>query len=268
MIVKSNIVYANSPRPLLWDIYRPDEASGPLPAVLVFYGGGYMHGSPEDMAAACAALVDQGFVAIAPEYRLFGEAAWPAALRDAEQAIAAAVANAGSLGIDPNLVFCLGYSAGAHLSLLAAASTGLAAGLASFFPRVRIGSAEAGRFGLSDPAQWTAASPIAFADKLPPTIIFTGDDDEVVPFEDSVDLYRAMRAAGRVADLQIFSPLPHEFVTLPGMREQTIASAAAFFRRSVIDREEFSSAVADLRAWWATIIPTLAASNAPAGATS
>jgi acetyl esterase/lipase len=254
MIVEADLVYATTTRRLMWDVYRPDGDKGPLPAVLVFHGGGYVQGSRKDMAAACAAFVDKGFVAIAPEYRFFGEAAWPAALEDAQLALNAAVGGAANLGISAGQLFLAGYSAGAHLSLLAAASTGFVAGIAAFFPRVRIESAEAARFGLTEDVQQTGASPIEYASTLPPTILFTGDDDDVVPFDNSVELYRTMRASGRTADLQIFSQLPHEFVTLPGMTDLTVRNAAAFFVRTVLDRDSFSAAEFNLRKWWDTVL--------------
>lgn len=90
MICNPHIVYYEGARTLRWDIYRPDGRSDGRPAVLVIHGGGWREGSRKAMADACAAFCAHGVIAIAPEYRLLGEANWPAPLRDVEQAVAMA----------------------------------------------------------------------------------------------------------------------------------------------------------------------------------
>jgi hypothetical protein len=64
-----------------------------------------------------------------------------------------------------------------------------------------------------------------------------------------------MRAAGRVADLRLYSDLIHEFVRLPGMMRITLEDAVAFFRRTSLDRDDFSLASAQLAAWWEQMLP-------------
>jgi hypothetical protein len=76
----------------------------------------------------------------------------------------------------------------------------------------------------------------------------------MTPPELSVDLYRAIRKAGGIADLRLYSNLIHEFVSLPGMMQTTIGDAAAFFARTVLDKPEFDSALDELRKWWANVL--------------
>ena len=84
-------------RPLKLDIYKP-SAGGNGAAVLLLHGGGWSRGSKDMLAPHATALAEQGFVAIASEYRLTGEAhcvAAPSALIGAsnffELAVAAAI---------------------------------------------------------------------------------------------------------------------------------------------------------------------------------
>ena len=71
----------------------------------------------------------------------------------------------------------------------------------------------------------------------------------------SMELYRAIREAGGIADLRLYSNLIHEFVSLPGMMQTTIADAAAFFARTALDKPAFDAALEELRKWWESMLP-------------
>jgi acetyl esterase/lipase len=267
--VERDVIYADGARPLRWNVFRPASASGKAPAVLLYHGGGWRVGDRASMTAACTAFARRGYVAIAPEYRLLGEAPWPAPLADARTAIRAVRAKAESLGISPDFIFLTGYSAGAHLALIA--SSGVAgaaganepyanqveavAGVAAFFPPDRIEAQLGAMMGISDAEVLAAMSPITHAGRYPPTILFCGDEDAMTPPELSTGLYRAIRAAGGVADLRLYSNLIHEFVSLPGMMQTTIDDAAAFFARTALDKTLFDAALVELHRWWKNIVP-------------
>jgi acetyl esterase/lipase len=97
-------------------------------------------------------------------------------------------------------------------------------------------------------------SPMTHAGHYPPVILFCGDEDTMTPHAMSLNLYRAIRKAGGVADLRLYSNLIHEFVCLPGMMETTIADAAAFFTRTVLDKPACDAALEELRAWWEGVL--------------
>jgi acetyl esterase/lipase len=266
--VERDAIYADGVRPLRWNIFRPAAAARNAPAVLLYHGGGWRVGDRSTMSAACTAFARLGYVAIAPEYRLLGEAPWPAPLADARTAVRAVRAKAGSLGISPSHIFLTGYSAGAHLALIA--SSGVAgpasvdepypdrseavAGVAVFFPPARIDTQIGAMIGISDPAMLAAMSPITHAKQYPPTILFCGDEDVMTPPELSMDLYFAIRKVGGVADLRLYSNLIHEFVSLPGMMQTTIEDAAAFFARTVLNKPTFDVALGKLRQWWEDVL--------------
>jgi acetyl esterase/lipase len=264
IVAERNVVYADGERRLRWNIFRAAAAAGKAPAVLLYHGGGWRTGDRASMTVACTAFARLGYVAIAPEYRLLGEAPWPAPLIDARTAIRAARAKSGSLGILPDSIFLTGYSAGAHLALISA--SGIAgpagadepyadqsetvAGVAAFFPPARIEPQLGAMLGISDPEMLAAMSPITHAHRYPPTILFCGDADPMTPPEFSTELYRSIRAAGGIADLRLYSHLIHEFVSLPGMMQTTIGDAAAFFMRTALDKPAFDAALGELHEWW------------------
>ena len=264
VVVERDAIYVNDPRPLRWNVFRTDATGGNAPAVLLYHGGGWRVGDRSKMRAACTAFARLGFVAISPEYRLLGEAPWPAPLTDARTAIRAARAKAKSLRISPDHIFLTGYSAGAHLALIASAGVFGPAGanepyrdqseavaaVAAFFPPARIEAQLGAQMGIFDSEMLAAISPITYAGRYPPVILFCGDEDTITPPELSAEIYRAIREKGGIADLRLYSNLIHEFVSLPGMMETTIGDAAAFFVRTSLQKPAFDAALHDLRAWW------------------
>jgi len=263
IVVEKNVAYTSGERPLLWDIYRTTPSNETTPMVLALHGGGWRGGHREMMEAACIAFARQGYLAIAPEYRLLGEVKWPVPLNDLRTAIRAVRAKAKSLRINPDRIFLPGYSAGAHLSLLAAGMPGTpleaadsyseqsdaVTGIAAFFPPDRIAGRFASLLGVAENAL-DLVSPQTYASTLPPTIIFCGDEDLVTPPQLSIDLHKAIRAAGGICDLRLFSHLIHEFVSLPGMMETTVRDAIEFFDRTAVNKSRFDQALSELHAWW------------------
>jgi acetyl esterase/lipase len=128
------------------------------------------------------------------------------------------------------------------------------AGVAAFFPPTRFGAEQAGMLGVSDAEALAAASPMTHAGHYPPVILFCGDEDLLTPPDLSTDLYRAIREAGGVADLRLYSNLIHEFVCLPGMMQATIGDAAAFFARTVLEKPACDAALGELRIWWEGVL--------------
>jgi acetyl esterase/lipase len=250
VIVDKDLAYATAERPLLWDTYRLRSTPSGAPVVMLLHGGGWRFGERSMMAAAATEFACRGYVAVAPEYRLLGEAPWPTPLDDVRRAIGA-VRGGAIAGASAGPVYLAGYSAGAHLALLAAAVARQAvAGIAAFFPPARLGPRHAAPLGFDGDADLAPLSPITHAAHLPPTILFCGDADAMTPVEQSIELHSAIRAAGGTSDLRIFSDLVHEFVSLPGLMETTVRDAAEFFDRTSLAKPAFDEALEELRQWW------------------
>ena len=93
-------------RDLLADLYRPPNPNGC--GVLLIYGGGFVEGDRRQLAGYAIALGRAGYTSLACEYRLAGEALWPAALEDVHTAFNYFHAEAKSLGLEPVAVGGLG----------------------------------------------------------------------------------------------------------------------------------------------------------------
>src|SRR5215471_20365118 len=102
------------------DIYRPLAGTEKRMATIHFHGGGFARGSKDGLAERLRPYAQLGYVAIAAQYRLSGQAGYPSLIHDAKAAIRWVRANAKSLGIDPQRIAVVGYSAGGYHALFTA----------------------------------------------------------------------------------------------------------------------------------------------------
>jgi acetyl esterase/lipase len=229
-------------------------------AVILLHGGGWRVGSKDWMVDVAGALAAHGLLALPVQYRLLGEAPWPAQIADVRSAIRWVRRNAGRFGIAPDKIGIEGFSAGGHLALLAAGAAKESAfdaegedGNASvsaaiaFFPPIefQIGSRTP---GITDAARLLGdgapealarlASPIHHASaQFPPTCLLHGTDDHIVPHSTSQRMFDALSAAGVAVDLHLFAGHTHEFCELPSMLPHVQSIAASFLHRHLVDPE-------------------------------
>ncbi|MFC4787350.1 alpha/beta hydrolase [Nocardioides sp. MAHUQ-72] len=98
-------------------LYVPTDAPATGPALLFLHGGGWVYGDLDSHDAACRFLAEQsGVRVLAVDYRLAPEAPFPAAYDDALAAYRWLVANADSVGADPQRLAVGGDSAGGCLA--------------------------------------------------------------------------------------------------------------------------------------------------------
>jgi acetyl esterase/lipase len=103
-------------------IVYPKNITGKMPTIIHLHGGGFKQGAAEEKTALLFAKA--GFVGISINYRLSGEAIFPAAVHDCKTAVRWARANAKKYGIDPDRIGAFGGSAGGHLALMLGTSAG------------------------------------------------------------------------------------------------------------------------------------------------
>jgi acetyl esterase/lipase len=92
-------------RPLELDLYVP-EADGPMPVVVYVHGGGWQRGSRRDPPPLLDAdfyeqIAAQGPAVAAIDYRLSGEARFPAPLEDVRAAVDWIREHGAGYGLDP-----------------------------------------------------------------------------------------------------------------------------------------------------------------------
>jgi acetyl esterase/lipase len=220
------------------DIYKPVAGAQKRMALIHLHGGGFARGSKDTLTAKLTPITARGYVSIAAQYRLTGVAKWPAQIDDVKNAIRWTREHADSLGIDPQRIATVGYSAGGHLALFAAGAddTHLAACIA-FYPAVELNKQLAETLlGTSDEAAMRAASPLTYVKAgFPPTVIFHGLSDVTVPPESSERLMHAIRGAGVSTELHTFTGVPHEFDTHPEFAEACAPLSDFFLDRLVLN---------------------------------
>jgi acetyl esterase/lipase len=198
--------YETPERTLRLDVYEP-AAGGPRPTVVMFHGGGFRSGEKEQSAEQARALASEGYVVVTPEYRLSGEATFPAALIDAKAAVEWCRAEGDGYGIDPRRIAAAGYSAGANLATLVSvtanepgfepeaypgtsSTVGAAVGWAGLYdfrsfdedPQIHVDYLGGTREEV--PEAYDFASPMGQTDAgTPPTLVVHGDADETLPIE-------------------------------------------------------------------------------------
>jgi len=101
-------------------IFNPKghKATDERPAIVFFFGGGWVRGSPGQFYHQCRYFASRGMVAMAADYRVISRHGIKTlqCVADAKSAIRWARANAKRLGIDANRIVASGGSAGGHLA--------------------------------------------------------------------------------------------------------------------------------------------------------
>jgi acetyl esterase/lipase len=266
----ADVVYSVIPgyRPMVVDIYTSAKTKTAKPLVLFIHGGGWVGGHTRhsgalaDFPKVLAQLAAEGFVVASLEYRLAGEAPYPAQLQDARAAIRFLKSNAARYGIDPTRVGVWGGSAGGHLGALAA----LSCGVTTFDPTPAAAGSECVQaaavwYGIFDygavltrpgpsgpnttpnallrcvPADCAkelvaAASPITFIDsKDPPFLLIHGEADATVSVEQSRNVEAALRKAGVSVESIYIPGADHSFITATpeATRSATLRATNATF---------------------------------------
>ena len=118
--VAADLAYAPLSDAQRLDLYTPPRGETPYPLVVVIHGGGWTVGDKrgELPSAAIPGFLDLGYAVASVNYRLAGEAVFPAQLLDVKAAIRYLRADAPVFHLDPDRFAVVGESAGAHLAAL------------------------------------------------------------------------------------------------------------------------------------------------------
>lgn len=266
MTVATDVVYGTAGaggRDLLCDVYTPPgvsaEVGSQAPCVILVHGGSWRGGDRTQLRGYGILLGRAGYVCVAPEYRLIGEAPWPAMIHDVKAAIRWVRASAASLGIDPSRIAIEGNSAGAHLALLAAGTAGVAE-LEGDGGNAGVSTAVAAAVGIYAPTLFfdptterskggiplvaliedegagadaaRLASPVAHVSpSYPPTMLVHGTGDTVVPISATIRMYEELVEAGVPCDLHVYAEQPHAFDAQPSFGRQVAAEMLLFLDR-------------------------------------
>jgi len=260
VIVQRDLVYASVEgfRPLTLDLYQPSSKTEapPRPVLLYVHGGGWVSGDArhlkgfDDFPSTLAALAAKSYVVAAVNYRLAGEAHFPAPVQDVKSALRWLRGRATDFNIDTTRMMAWGVEAGGQI----AAMVGTSCGVATLEPaadansKVQLASdcvqgvidwagpsdfaswdADAGRNGEAaaathlgtylgcEPADCApgvvrGASPLTYVGaQTPPFFIQQGSADIYVAPAQSHKLYDALRAQRVPADIRIYADVGRDF---------------------------------------------------------
>ena len=99
---------------------KHDENAKPLPVVVVIHGGGWAAGNREGHNDLTWKFAQRGYLSVTLSYRFAPKFIFPAQVEDVKCAVRYLRANARKLNINPDKIGAVGFSAGAHLSMMLA----------------------------------------------------------------------------------------------------------------------------------------------------
>ncbi|MCM8540135.1 MAG: sulfatase-like hydrolase/transferase [Lentisphaeraceae bacterium] len=254
-----NLTYANyGDRKLQLDLYKPKIAAGTLPAIICIHGGGWAKGKRQSFRNIAKKYAANGFVAVSVEYRLSGEAKFPANIRDCKAAVRWLRANAARYNIDKDKIAATGSSAGGHLAALLATSGGVKelegqGGNADFSSSINVAvpmgaqtdflskriidiseSKEIYQAFLGGPysthsENYKKASPLTYLDAHDPPILFiSGETDD--PSTRAVKFRSKMKQLNIPSNYRMIRGAPHSFLKSKSWFEDAFRSSLNFFR--------------------------------------
>ncbi len=210
---------------LFLHIFEPEsKTKTKRPAIVFFFGGGWNGGTPKQFEPHCNYLASRGMVAITAQYRVKSRNKTTPfeCVADGKSAIRWVRKNAAKLGIDDKRVAAGGGSAGGHV----AAATGNCTGLEEKGENLKI-SSKPDALVLFNPVydnsskgyghdrvkpKWKEISPLHNITKgSPPTIVFLGTEDKLIPVVTGQEYDRRMKAVGSRSELHLYKDATHGF---------------------------------------------------------
>lgn len=249
-------------------VVRPKKRAGGKrpPGILWIHGGGYITGMAGMiyMSRALPLVKKYGAVAVSPEYRLAGQAPYPAALRDCRAALLWMKENAEALGIDDGRIMVGGESAGGGLAIAVCLETRRRGDVniafqMPLYPMIDDRDTDSSRanhgivwntklnhrgwraylgglYGKEIPATAAPARETDYSG-LPPAYTFVGKRE---PFYcETVTYIKNLRRAGVEAKIDIYDSGMHAFDMLTPHRKISRAAAREFEKQYLIAAEHY-----------------------------
>ncbi|KFK25824.1 hypothetical protein AALP_AA8G166100 [Arabis alpina] len=241
--VRRSLVYGDQPRNRL-DLYLPTNNDGMKPVVVFVTGGAWIIGYKAWGSLLGMQLAERDIIVACVDYRNFPQGTISDMVTDASQGISFVCNNISAFGGDPNRIYLMGQSAGAHIAACALleqatkeskgeiiswrvsqikAYFGLSGGYnlynlvdhfhnrglyRSIFLSIMEGEESFDKFSpevrLKDPIVGKAAASL-----LPPIILFHGSSDCSIPSDESKSFAEALQAVEAKADLVLYSGKTH-----------------------------------------------------------
>lgn len=209
-------------------IFLPQNTDGVKNVLFLIHGGAWLAGNESEYYSDCRkAAREMGLVAVTADYDKIQDGATAAdEVEEIDKAVKAVKEKLSSLGIETGKMILAGHSAGAHIANLYAytryetSAIKIAFVVSNCSPTdfeydAKTKSTVMGKYafwamsalcgkavipGTSDKAQRKLIDSINPIKQItpgcPPTIVVQGTNDEMVPYQNAVDLFNGLRAAG------------------------------------------------------------------------
>ena len=267
--VFKNLIYTKTAaQNLALDIYTPAAKAGKVvPAVLMIHGGGWRSGNRSHHNTLARQLASRGYVTVTASYSLSTHALYPQAVFDVKNAVRWMRANALKYGIDTSKIAILGFSAGGQLAALVGTTNGnilfekeniypamssrvhaivdIDGTLAFIHPESGEGndsksiSAATYWFGYSKtekPELWEQASPLNYAGKNTPPILFINSSVSRM-HAGRDDMIKKLNSFNIYSEVKSFPEAPHCFLFYTPWFENTLTYVDDFLKR-VMDKKQ------------------------------
>jgi len=244
-VFHANIAYADDATDKhLLDLYLPPHSTTPSALLVWIHGGAWReqdkYGDMNYMKNLLHTVLDKGYALASIDYRNSTTAKFPAQVQDCNRALSFLANHAGEYALDTSKIVLIGFSAGGHLASLLGLSNNNTVpdfyfnqqkpaftikaivdfyGPSNFIMFYNSGdpnvasdpvSVLLGASPLKRPDLATLASPVTYVDKNdPPVFIVHGENDTVVPLQQSIVLQSYLNLAHVKNELTIVKGAPH-----------------------------------------------------------
>lgn len=203
----ANIAYAVGEGRRL-DIYAPKNLDQRAPVVVFFHGGRWTEGNKDEYKFVGEALSSRGIVAVVADYRKYPDVRMAGFMDDAAKAVSWVHSNISSYGGDPQKLFVMGHSSGAHMATLLALdrryldNAGMrtplagAIGLAGAYDFLPLRAPDLQEI-FGPESRYSMSQPVNFArPEAPPTLLVHSKDDATTSVSNARNLAQALRDKG------------------------------------------------------------------------
>lgn len=236
-------------------MYKPQISSNvKLPAIVFFFGGGWVGGSPSQFELQAEYLAIRGIIAFCPDYRTKSRHSTTPfeSVMDAKSAVRYLKSHGNELGIDTGKIVASGGSAGGHLAACTAviknvneatddlSISAVPKALVLYNPVLDTGKKGYGREKLN--GREFELSPVHhITASVPTTLIMHGMADKTVPYENSIRFNYLMKQQGNKSILEGYKKQDHGFFNYsrsPKYFKKTLSKTEIFLEENGFLRGE------------------------------
>ena len=227
------------------DIYKLKNLKAATPVLIFIHGGGWSKGNKSDYLPYLIDYAKKGYVTVTVSYRLSGVAPFPAAVQDVKCAVQWIRAHSEEYMINPDKIAVIGGSAGGHLAMMLAysdTSYSKVQAVVSIYGPTDLTTEYArnrgeclqflGKSYQDSPDLYLAASPRTYISRDdPPTLIFHGTIDSLVPVSQSDSLHKWLDLAGVPNEYHKLKGWPHTMDLSKNVNDYCQYYMDAFFKK-------------------------------------